>query len=114
MPPQAGSGFFLIIRRPPRSTFVPYTTLFRSNDTATTEIYTLSLHEIGRARVGKECRSRWSPYHSGFGPLQGPTVAGDIRAAPPRGRPQVARRRAVASGSLQPPDCEPPLLASSP
>ena len=20
-------------------------------------------HEIGRARVGKECRSRWSPYH---------------------------------------------------
>ena len=21
------------------------------------------LHKIGRARVGKECRSRWSPYH---------------------------------------------------
>ena len=20
-------------------------------------------NEIGRARVGKECRSRWSPYH---------------------------------------------------
>ena len=20
-------------------------------------------YEIGRARVGKECRSRWSPYH---------------------------------------------------
>src|SRR2546422_11597175 len=88
---------------------------FFFNDTATTEIYTLSLHdalpismpaivirepssevvprrtvpafvtlmkplkrntpssrllvaptnepEIGRARVGKECRSRWSPYH---------------------------------------------------
>src|SRR3954449_5769916 len=52
-----------MIRRPPRSTLFPYTTLFRSNDTATTEIYTLSLHEIGRARVGKECRSRWSPYH---------------------------------------------------
>src|SRR6202162_3706936 len=56
--------FFLMIRRPPRSTLFPYTTLYRSNDTATTEIYTLSLHEIGRARVGKECRSRWSPYHS--------------------------------------------------
>src|SRR6202162_5745292 len=55
--------FFLMIRRPPRSTLFPYTTLYRSNDTATTEIYTLSLHEIGRARVGKECRSRWSPYH---------------------------------------------------
>src|SRR3989337_284437 len=44
--------FFLMIRRPPRSTLFPYTTLFRSNDTATTEI-----------GVGKECRSRWSPYH---------------------------------------------------
>src|SRR3954466_13268932 len=30
--------FFLMIRRPPRSTLFPYTTLFRSNDTATTEI----------------------------------------------------------------------------
>src|SRR3954463_9172143 len=37
--------FFLMIRRPPRSTLFPYTTLFRSNDTATTEIYTLSLHD---------------------------------------------------------------------
>src|SRR3989337_1840977 len=32
------SFFFLMIRRPPRSTLFPYTTLFRSNDTATTEI----------------------------------------------------------------------------
>src|SRR2546427_12766770 len=30
--------FFLMIRRPPRSTLFPYTTLFRS-------IYTLSLHD---------------------------------------------------------------------
>ena len=22
-----------------------------------------SVNQIGRARVGKECRSRWSPYH---------------------------------------------------
>ena len=22
-----------------------------------------NVHEIGRRRVGKECRSRWSPYH---------------------------------------------------
>src|SRR3954467_12593842 len=65
---------FLMIRRPPRSTLFPYTTLFRSNDTATTEIYTLSLHDVsdlgGRRiikseeqRVGKECRSRGSPDH---------------------------------------------------
>src|SRR3954464_6716221 len=39
------SFFFLMIRRPPRSTLFPYTTLFRSNDTATIEIYTLSLHD---------------------------------------------------------------------
>src|SRR3954465_16095026 len=31
-----GFVFFLMIRRPPRSTLFPYTTLFRSNDTATT------------------------------------------------------------------------------
>src|SRR3954464_13420170 len=34
---RAGAFFFLMIRRPPRSTLFPYTTLFRSNDTATTE-----------------------------------------------------------------------------
>src|SRR3954462_11577954 len=44
--------FFLMIRRPPRSTHFPYTTLFRSNDTATTEIYTLSLHDaLGGRRI---------------------------------------------------------------
>src|SRR3954463_2400501 len=48
-----------MIRRPPRSTLFPYTTLFRSNDTATTE--------IGTCR--KECRSRWSPYHFAAGDL---------------------------------------------
>src|SRR4030095_17094111 len=48
------SVFFLMIRRPPRSTLFPYTTLFRS------EVG----HAIGRdhgdrvLRVGKECRSR--------------------------------------------------------
>src|SRR5690242_21302985 len=30
--------FFLIIRRPPRSTLFPYTTLFRSEDIATDEL----------------------------------------------------------------------------
>src|SRR4051795_11312802 len=44
-------------RRPPRSTLFPYTTLFRSNDTATTE--------IGDS-CRKECRSRWSPYHLAY------------------------------------------------
>src|SRR3712207_9327217 len=32
------SLFFLMIRRPPRSTLFPYTTLFRSGDVATVEL----------------------------------------------------------------------------
>src|SRR3954449_5053278 len=65
--------FFLMIRRPPRFTLFPYTTLFRSNDTATTEIYTFpyDAFDLGgrriirseERRVGKEGRSRWSPDH---------------------------------------------------
>src|SRR3989337_3211592 len=34
-----------MMRRPPISPLFPYTTLFFFNDTATTEIYTLSLHD---------------------------------------------------------------------
>src|SRR3712207_9517206 len=111
-----------MIRRPPRSTLFPYTTLFRSveqpvdlislertheyrglyhvlggalspldgvepehlridellrrvdrngidevvlatNPTMTGEATAAYLAEIGRASLGKECRSRWSPYH---------------------------------------------------
>src|SRR3989440_12423317 len=37
--------FFLMIPRTPISTLFPYPTLFFFNDTATTEIYTLSLHD---------------------------------------------------------------------
>src|SRR3712207_9144398 len=108
--------FFLMIRRPPRSTLFPYTTLFRSREAALAklhatdsaqsvidkavqifgglgvtrgvpverlyrEIRALRIYEgasevqkviiarhhvAGRSeerRVGKECRSRWSPYH---------------------------------------------------
>src|SRR3712207_9516698 len=98
--------FFLMIRRPPRSTLFPYTTLFRSSrdevrateggnrlDTGVGELNrvlgggvvpgsmvlvggepgvgksTLLLQVMGHLgrseerRVGKECRSRWSPYH---------------------------------------------------
>src|SRR5256886_15420998 len=96
--------FFLMIRRPPRSTLFPYTTLFRSMTTArpqqcydhrlrelvhrtgdltiatdlgvppstargwlgTAPTVVVSLEVADRSeerRVGKECRSRWSPYH---------------------------------------------------
>src|SRR3989454_11224495 len=100
--------FFLMIRRPPRSTLFPYTTLFRSlvqralegatkrasGDLIVAAVRRLAV-DLGHARdalgstaspaeltagaaalragasqarseerrVGKECRSRWSPYH---------------------------------------------------
>src|SRR2546427_13055750 len=94
--------FFLMIRRPPRSTLFPYTTLFRSlvidnsgsmrdkrdrvNTAALTFVKTSNPNDEAfivnfnddyyldldkdftsdrseERRVGKECRSRWSPYH---------------------------------------------------
>src|SRR3712207_9451258 len=97
--------FFLMIRRPPRSTLFPYTTLFRSfgvrdqipldynypsqikralqkahdellqrdflsgveYEGKTEVVYKVSRDFARRRseerRVGKECRSRWSPYH---------------------------------------------------
>src|SRR2546422_678237 len=100
--PLGAGTFFLMIRRPPRSTLFPYTTLFRSlwsfttdvpptvtvqapapgatgvplNTTATasfskamnaatitTATFRLRAARSEERRVGKECRSRWSPYH---------------------------------------------------
>ena len=95
--------FFLMIRRPPRSTLFPYTTLFRSkfidNKHEIADLIkikkkkleffidcgnpppnnfakyyqagclafelTSNKHKVRseERRVGKECRSRWSPYH---------------------------------------------------
>src|SRR5437867_13067673 len=45
------SFFFLMIRRPPRSTLFPYTTLFRSRARARPE----SRSHVGRARLGLGC-----------------------------------------------------------
>src|SRR3954467_15089912 len=46
--------FFLMIRRPPKSTLFPYTTLFRSNRAIHT---VLPPSRTGRPSI------RWSPYH---------------------------------------------------
>src|SRR2546425_11416876 len=46
--------FFLMIRRPPRSTLFPYTTLFRS---APVGAHTRSRQLAGDASAGSECRS---------------------------------------------------------
>src|SRR5689334_25110781 len=82
------SFFFLMIRRPPRSTLFPYTTLFRSrsveglarqadNERFAWDSYRRLIQMFGKTvqniegeaferseerRVGKECRSRWAPY----------------------------------------------------
>src|SRR5256885_13976967 len=86
LPPTPIFFFFLMIRRPPRSTLFPYTTLFRS---LSPRPHRHVLHKRPQhaarhrpprrpmprsarrttttrseeRRVGKECRSRWSPYH---------------------------------------------------
>src|SRR5258708_37520550 len=94
----SNSFFFLMIRRPPRSTLFPYTTLFRSQFFGKVNRFTKKMDEFSQRlreerkrlglsqeafaslggvskntqsnyerseerRVGKECRSRWSPYH---------------------------------------------------
>src|SRR3712207_9162490 len=99
-------AFFLMIRRPPRSTLCPYATLFRSREftmpkrcpvcgepvsrpegeavtrcvnarcpaqalehiihwasKGAMDIDGLGEKRSEERRVGKECRSRWSPYH---------------------------------------------------
>src|SRR3989442_13985888 len=45
--------FFLMIRRPPRSTLFPYTTLFRSYLTAEGEEALHLAYELGRRAIGE-------------------------------------------------------------
>src|SRR4051795_13780213 len=55
--------FFLMIRRPPRSTLFPYTTLFRSNDTATTEIGKENV-DLGGRRIIRSESTRLNSSHT--------------------------------------------------
>src|SRR5206468_7887117 len=48
--------FFLVMRRPPRSTLFPYTTLFRSETRSVGEARACSLVEIGRPAVQRHSR----------------------------------------------------------
>src|SRR3712207_9041775 len=43
--------FFLMIRRPPRSTLFPYTTLFRSRDTMLLRKLCLAVQELSRPEL---------------------------------------------------------------
>src|SRR5258708_22912566 len=53
------SFFFLMIRRPPRSTLFPYTTLFRSTDSGPDSVSSLFYPWPDRRP-----REAWSPYRS--------------------------------------------------
>src|SRR3712207_7792234 len=53
-----------MIRRPPRSTLFPYTTLFRSRGGTSEELYDLDDEEVAR-RLGVFCYS----YDDGFDPI---------------------------------------------
>src|SRR3712207_8950114 len=59
--------FFLMIRRPPRSTLFPYTTLFRSEDEGGEALG-------GAVDRGREARGTCADYHEVEGPLLGPDV----------------------------------------
>src|SRR5262249_60643766 len=55
--------FFLMIRRPPRSTLFPYTTLFRSKGKDTRDYLAAAFPELNaweRVSVQQECRDRKS------------------------------------------------------
>src|SRR5204863_8486945 len=45
--------FFLMIRRPPRSTLFPYTTLFRSDEVAARLLHLLVEHLVGRGDAAR-------------------------------------------------------------
>src|SRR5258706_9014865 len=47
--------FFLMIRRPPRSTLFPYTTLFRSDPPATARVLRLGFHRGGLSSLCDPC-----------------------------------------------------------
>src|SRR3712207_9111423 len=60
------SFFFLMIRRPPRSTLFPYTTLFRSRTLAFVSSRRAAevLHRIAQRRLAPHLAARVSPYRA--------------------------------------------------
>src|SRR5437870_10404117 len=58
------SIFFLMIRRPPRSTLFPYTTLFRSHDDSASGPHPLYETVGGSAGIGPDADARRSEEHT--------------------------------------------------
>src|SRR5436305_3080975 len=78
--------FFLMIRRPPRSTLFPYTTLFRSEGVAHSGI-----HQCGRRPAGEK-RARFAQRSPGR-PPSAPGRTDSERTGPDYSRVSRARRR---------------------
>src|ERR1051326_7918006 len=57
-------SFFLMIRRPPRSTLFPYTTLFRSQSDAATAAQSCDNRHGAINALGREFRGRRSEEHT--------------------------------------------------
>src|SRR5438132_6520685 len=56
--------FFLLIRRPPRSTLFPYTTLFRSRNRCTQWRRALAANHLGDLRPGDRKSTRLNSSHT--------------------------------------------------
>src|SRR3989442_8866201 len=74
----ARNVFFLMIRRPPRSTLFPYTTLFRSlsvgTETQTTAHFAPWIRLVSPTGVllGNSFTQRWAPHMAEIEPRPGP------------------------------------------
>src|SRR3712207_9123423 len=89
-------GFFLMIRRPPRSTLFPYTTLFRSLTGGGVDQPALGVRD-GEADRALGDRSR------GHARRLGAEVGGGVRARRQPRHPVTARDRDAAVGALAQP-----------
>src|SRR2546430_17461150 len=93
------SFFFLMIRRPPRSTLFPYTTLFRSPPSTSGSGWSSDSVDLEH-RLDEAQRLGLDPFHRNGFHLHRPDAVGAARdgAAFGRGRLDVARHRDAAPG----------------
>src|SRR6266496_1410541 len=98
--------FFLMIRRPPRSTLFPYTTLFRSAGRAVRHTHAAATPKTARLRVPAS-RRQPDPVHE---PDRAAHAGGQAsrHAAAPRRRPA---RRAARRARSRRPGTPPPAAA---
>src|SRR2546422_10837391 len=86
--------FFLMIRRPPRSTLFPYTTLFRSRRPASRPA-----HSLGGQGLEGACEVDWEPRHAGGRYWRDAPLPAVWSEARPGG--QKARRRGAAMSAAR-------------